>query len=95
MTETPIYLFWEYLFRIFGTCLAKGFFGFFNLRDLISYLNEELHKIANRFWSNKMALNRGKTKFMIFRTRGKPSNEIEIDCHIAYNSTELGHETDP
>jgi len=40
-----------------------------------------------------MALNTGKTKFMIFRTRGKPINEI--DCHLVYNSTEIGYETDP
>jgi hypothetical protein len=40
-----------------------------------------------------MALNTGKSKFMIFKTRGKPINEI--DCHLVYNSTEIGYETDP
>jgi hypothetical protein len=40
-----------------------------------------------------MALNTSKTKFMIFRTRGKPINEV--DCQLVYNSTELGHVTDP
>jgi hypothetical protein len=76
------------LFADDTTFLAKGF----NLRDLTSYVNEELRKIANWFCSNKMALNTGKTKFMIFRTCGKPI--IETDCHLVYNSTELGHETD-
>ncbi len=46
------------------------------------------------FCSNKMALNTAwQNKFMIFRTRGKPINEN--DCHLVYNTTELGHETDP
>jgi hypothetical protein len=40
-----------------------------------------------------MALNTSKTKFMIFRTRGKPINEA--DCQLVYNSTELGYVTDP
>jgi hypothetical protein len=39
-----------------------------------------------------MALNTGKTKFMIFRTRGKTISEN--DCNLVYNSTELGLETD-
>jgi hypothetical protein len=77
------------LFADDTTCLAKGF----NLRELTLYVNEELRKIANWFRSNKMALNTGKTKFIIFRTRGKIINEI--DCHLVYNSTEIGHETDP
>jgi hypothetical protein len=40
-----------------------------------------------------MALNTGKTKFMIFRTRGKPTDVN--DCQIVYNSTEIGLDTDP
>ncbi len=40
-----------------------------------------------------MALNTGKTKFMIFRTRGKFIDDN--DCHLVYNSTEIGQETDP
>jgi hypothetical protein len=77
------------LFADDTTCLAKGF----NLRDLTLYVGEELRKIANWFRSNKMALNTNKTKFMVFRTRGKPINEA--DCHLVYDSTELGYETDP
>ncbi len=40
-----------------------------------------------------MALNTGKTKFMIFKTRGKPVNEN--DCQLVYNSTEIDFDTDP
>ena len=40
-----------------------------------------------------MALNTSKTKFMIFRTHGKPINEV--DCQLVYNSTEIGREIDP
>jgi len=42
---------------------------------------------------NKMALNTSKTKVMIFRTHGKPINEI--DCQLVYNSTLIGREIDP
>jgi hypothetical protein len=77
------------LFADDTTCLAKGF----NLRELTLYVSEELRKIANWFRSNKMVLNTSKTKFMIFRTRGKPINEE--DCQLVYNSTELGYVTDP
>ncbi len=40
-----------------------------------------------------MALNTSKTKVMIFRTHGKPINEI--DCQLVYNSTLIGREIDP
>ncbi len=52
-----------------------------------------MRKIANWFRSNKMALNTAKTKYMIFRTRGKQINENE--CQLVYNSTEIGLPTDP
>jgi hypothetical protein len=77
------------LFADDTTCLAKGH----NLRELTSFVSEELRKIANWFRSNKMALNTSKTKFIIFRTRGKPINDDE--CQLVYNSTELGYDTDP
>jgi hypothetical protein len=38
-------------------------------------------------FDNKMALNIGKTKYKIFRSRGKPFNEN--DCQLVYNSTEI------
>ena len=77
------------LFADDTTCLAKGT----NLNDLILYVNAELQKIANWFRSNKMALNTSKTKYIIFRTHGKPIN-ADI-CNIVYNSTEIGLEDDP
>ena len=77
------------LFADDTTCLAKGS----NLVDLISYVNTELRKMANWFRSNKMALNTSKTKYIIFRTHGKPINQE--DCVIVYNSTELGLQDNP
>jgi hypothetical protein len=77
------------LFADDTTCLAKGH----TIRELIAYVNDELRKIANWFRSNKMALNTGKTKFMSFRTRGKFIDDN--DCNLVYNSTEIGHESDP
>jgi hypothetical protein len=71
------------------TCLGKGKV----LRDLILYVNEELQKIANWFRSNKMAVNTAKTKFIIFRTRGKPINPR--DCRLVFNSNEIGKPEDP
>jgi len=56
-------------------------------------VNTELQKIANWFRSNKMAVNTGKTKFMIFRTHGKQVNHG--DCGVVNNSTEIGHPDDP
>jgi hypothetical protein len=64
------------LFADDTTCLAKGYI----LSELTAYVNDELRKIANWFRSNKMALNTSKTKFMIFRTRGK--NISEQDCQL-------------
>ena len=42
-----------------------------NLPDLIKFMNIEIQKLANWFRSNKMAVNISKTKFIIFRTKGK------------------------
>jgi hypothetical protein len=77
------------LFADDTTGLAKGFI----ISELITYINEEMRKIANWFRSNKMALNTAKTKYMIFRTRGKQINENE--CQLVYNTTEIGLPTDP
>jgi hypothetical protein len=77
------------LFADDTTCLAKGH----NLSELTAYVNDELRKIANWFRSNKITLNTSKTKFMIFRTRGK--NISEQDCQLVYNSTEIGKDTYP
>jgi hypothetical protein len=48
----------------------------------------KLQKIANWFCSNKMALNASKTKFIVFRTRGKVINPL--DCQLVYNGNEIG-----
>jgi hypothetical protein len=59
-----------------------------NLRDLTTYMNSELQKIANWFRSNKMAINTTKTKFIVFRTRGKRIDPA--DCNLVFNNNELG-----
>ncbi len=40
-----------------------------------------------------MAVNTAKTKFIIFRTRGKIINPL--DCQLLYNGNEKGHPDDP
>jgi hypothetical protein len=77
------------LFADDTTCLAKGAV----LADLIIYVNSELRKMANWFRANKMAVNVSKTKYIIFRTQGKPIDPNV--CGVVYNSTELGHPDDP
>jgi len=42
-----------------------------DLNRLIESVNVEINKMAIWFRSNKLAVNKGKTKYMIFRTRGK------------------------
>ena len=77
------------LFADDTACLAQGK----SVSELTSYVNLELQKIANWFRSNKMAVNTGKTKFMIFRTHGKAINPA--DCLLMFNSNEIGKPTDP
>jgi len=72
------------LFADDGSCLAKHK----NLNDLVSYVNTELQKISNWFLSNKMAINTSKTKFILFRTKGKPVDESI--CKIFFNNNEIG-----
>ncbi len=77
-----------YLFADDTSCLASHN----NLHDLIDYVNIELQKLANWFLSNKMALNISKTKFIIFRPKGK-----KIDENIArifINTNEIGKSND-
>ena len=73
-----------YLFADDTSCLAEHS----NLNELISFINEELHKLANWFKSNKMAVNVSKTKYKIFRTRGK-TIDSNID-DILFNNNEIG-----
>jgi hypothetical protein len=77
------------LFADDGTCLGKGN----NLNALTLYVNNELQKISNWFRANRMDVNTAKTKFMIFRTRGKAINPI--DCQLMFNENEIGLPEDP
>ena len=77
------------LFADDTACLADGP----NLKDLIKHINLEIQKLANWFRSNKMAVNISKTKFIIFRNKGK---KIDItDCPVLYNNNELDKHQDP
>ena len=73
-----------YLFADDTSCLAEHS----NLNELISFINEELHKLANWFKSNRMAVNVSKTNYIIFRTRGK-TIDSNID-DILFNNNEIG-----
>jgi hypothetical protein len=64
------------LFADDTTGLGKGK----KLRDLTTYMNSKLQKIANWFRSNKMAINTAKSKFNVFRTRGKRVDPD--DCNL-------------
>lgn len=78
-----------FLFADDTLCLAEHS----NLNDLINFINTELHKLANWFLSNKMVVNTSKTKYIIFRTRGKP---INIDTPpVLFNSNEIGTVENP
>jgi hypothetical protein len=70
-------------------CLGNGK----KLDELTSYVNCELKKIANWFRSNKMAVNTSKTKFIVFRTRGKRIDPR--DCNLLFNTNEIGKIEDP
>ena len=64
-----------------------------NLKDLITFINVELQKLANWFRSNKMAVNIPKTKYIIFRTKGK---KIDItNTPIIFNNNDIGVFQDP
>ena len=78
-----------FLFADDTSCLAEHS----NLNELIRFVNSELQKLANWFRSNKMAVNVEKTKYIIFRTKGK-----KIDCDtdpIIFNNNEIGVQNDP
>jgi hypothetical protein len=53
----------------------------------------ELQKIAIWFRANKMVVNSSKTKFIVFRTRGKAANPN--DCALLFNNNEPGQPIDP
>ncbi len=77
------------LFADDTTGLGKGK----NLNLLTAYVNAELQKISNWLRSNKMAINTAKTKYIVFRTRGK--RIAPADCQLVYNDNEIGVPEDP
>jgi hypothetical protein len=77
------------LFADDTTGLGKGK----NLRELTLYVNGELQKISNWFRANKMAINTSKTKFIVFRTRGKRIDPA--DCQLVFNNNKIGQIQNP
>lgn len=77
------------LFADDTTCLGKGR----NLGELTQYVNTELQKISNWFHANEMAVNAAKTKYIVFRTQGKPVNPL--DCNLVFNDNEIGVQNNP
>ena len=62
---------------------------------LIDRVNLEIQKLGNWFRANKMAVNVGKTKYIIFRPKGAKIN-INLDTNgVLYNSNEIGKPNDP
>ncbi len=70
-------------------CLASDS----NLNNLITFCNDELHKIANWMLANKMAINTNKCKFILFHNRGKKIDPNNLKIH--FNLNEIGKPIDP
>jgi hypothetical protein len=64
-------------------CLKSGH----NLNELITHINSEINKMALWFRANKLAVNKSKTKYMIFHMRGKKIDVNTLD--VIYNENEL------
>jgi hypothetical protein len=64
-----------------------------DLNRLIDLVNVEINKMAIWFRANKLAVNKNKTKYIIFRTRGKRVNENIPN--VVYNENETGCPFDP
>jgi hypothetical protein len=59
-----------------------------DIHELIDHVNTEMQKISNWLIINKLALNISKTKYIIFRTRGK---QIPNNIHpVEINQNEIG-----
>jgi hypothetical protein len=56
-----------------------------NINTLVSLVNQEINKMAVWFRANKLAVNISKTKYMIFRMKGK---KVENIPDIVYNENE-------
>jgi hypothetical protein len=76
------------LFADDTSCLAEHK----NLKELINFVNAELKKLANWFLSNKLAVNISKTKYIIFRSKGK---KIENPPPVIFNNNEIGFPENP
>ena len=46
-----------------------------DLTTLINFVNVEINKMATWFRANKLAVNKTKTKYIIFRAKGKKIND--------------------
>ena len=66
-----------------------------DLNTLINRVNGEIQKIANWFRANRMAVNVGKTKYIIFRPKGTKINVDLENNGIVFNSNEIGKPNDP
>jgi hypothetical protein len=62
------------LFKLMFADDTAGLASGDNLPELFNFVNTEIKKIARWFRANKMAVNVGKTKYIIFHTRGKVIN---------------------
>ena len=63
-----------------------------DLKSLTYEINVEKNKMAIRFRANKLAVNINKTKYMIFRMKGKTSDQAGS---IVYNEYEPNTPVDP
>jgi hypothetical protein len=66
-----------------------------DLAALLERTNTEIQKLANWFRANRMAVNVGKTKYIIFRNKGTKIN-IDLERHgLVYNCNEIGQPDNP
>ena len=79
---------------LFSQTNLKTYLGEQNFKeDYPIYVKEELQNTMNWFETNKMVINISKTKFNVFRPRGKA---IEPNVgRLVFNNNELGKPTDP
>jgi hypothetical protein len=73
------------LFKLMFADDTAGLASGDNLPELFNSVNIEIKKIARWFRANKMAVNVGKTKYIIFHTRGKAINN---NLRLIYDDNE-------
>ena len=64
-----------------------------NIENLISNVNDDIKKMAQWFKANKLAVNKTKTKYIIFRAKGKTLPENLPD--VVYDENEQNLPYDP